>query len=116
MKIEPLQTLLSFTTNKHQTLLIYLSDKIKEQIQNAEYTTKDYYLNDKIFCIRKDNLELEMSGTIIQIDDDTIGIKISSVRNQFISTDDYYTFVQAKKQVKTQRQLMEQLMNQLQKK
>ncbi len=95
---------------------MFLPKSIQQTIKNSEYTDKDYYLDDKIYCIRRDNLHLELSGKLIWIDDDKLGIKLSAVRNQMIESKDYYTFVQAKKQVQTQRKLMEQLMKQLQEK
>ena len=116
MEIEPLKTLLSYSHNKKQTLSMFLPETIQKMIINSEYTDKDYYLDDKIYCIRRDNLQLEISGKLIWIDDEKLGIKLSSVRNQMIKSKDYYTFVQAKKQVQTQRKLMEQLMKQLQEK
>ena len=113
MNIEPLKTLLSYSTNKHQTLFEFLSEPLQKQLVNSNYTEDQYYLNDKIYCVRRDNLQLEITGKLFQIDDDKLGIRISPVRNQYIHRNNYYTFIQTKKSVQTQRKLMEQLMKQL---
>ena len=116
MKIDILQTIVGLSTNKKNTILAYLPGEIKEQLQKTEYTNKEYFINDKIYCIRKDNLDLEIIGKIFEIEDTKLGIRISHVRNQFIDTTEYHTFVQAKQEIKTQRELMKQLWKQLQEK
>jgi len=113
MKIEPLKTLVSLANNKKDTLLHFLSDDIKQKVSHLEYEDTDLYINDKVFCIRRDNLQLEIIGKIILIDEDKIGIRLSSVRNQFIDKTNYYMFIQCKKAITTQRELMKQLLQQL---
>ena len=113
MEIEPLKTLLSLANNKKDTLLHFLSDDIKQRVSHLEYEESELYINDKVFCIRRDNLQLEIIGKIILIDEDKIGIRLSSVRNQFIDKTNYYMFIQCKKAITTQRELMKQLLQQL---
>jgi hypothetical protein len=113
MDIEPLKTLLSLANNKKETLLHFLSDDIKQQVSHLEYEESELYINDKVYCIRRDNLQLEIIGKIILIDENKIGIRLSSVRNQFIDRNKYYMFIQCKKAITTQRELMKQLLQQL---
>jgi len=113
MEIEPLKTLLSLANNKKDTLLHFLSDDIKQRVSHLEYEESELYINDKVFCIRKDNLQLDVIGKITMIDGDKIGIRLSSVRNQFINKNKYYMFIQCKKVLTTQRELMKQLLQQL---
>jgi hypothetical protein len=113
MDIEPLKTILSLSSSKQQTLFDYLSKDLQNQLINSTYTEDKYYLNDTIFCIRKDNLQLEIKGKIFQIDNDTLGIQLSSTRNQYIDKKNYYTFVKTKQSTLSQRKLMEQLLKQL---
>ena len=113
MDIEPLKTLLSLANNKKDTLLHFLSDDIKQHVSHLDYVDDDLYINDKIYCIRRDNLQLEIIGKIIIIDEERIGIRLSSVRNQFINKNKYYIFIQYKKAISTQRELMKQLLQQL---
>ena len=58
MDIEPLKTLLSLANNKKETLLHFLSDDIKQQVSHLEYEESEMYINDKVYCIRKDALKL----------------------------------------------------------
>ena len=117
MKIEPLQTIMSLSNNKKETLLLFLSNEIKQKVKDLTLIDSDYYINDKIYCIRKDNLQLEIVGKIVIIDtlnhkSMNLGIQISNVRQQCIETDEYYTFIQ-KKRTSNQRELMQELLKQL---
>ena len=113
MRIEPLKTILSLSSNKQQTLFEYVSTDLKSKLIDSRYTEDKYYLNDTIFCIRKDNLHLEITGKIFQIDNQRLGIQLSPVRNQYIDKNNYYTFIKTKQSILTQRKLMEQLLKQL---
>lgn len=117
MKIEPLQTIMSLSNNKKETLLLFLSNEIKQKVKDLTLIDSDYYINDKIYCIRKDNLQLEIVGKIVIIDtlnheSMNLGIQISNVRQQSIKSDEYYTFIQ-KKRKSNQRELMQELLKQL---
>jgi hypothetical protein len=117
MKIEPLQTIMSLSNNKKETLLLFLSNEIKQKVKDLTLIDSDYYINDKVYCIRKDNLQLEIDGKIVIIDtlnheSMNLGIQISNVRQQCIKTDEYYTFIQ-KKRKSDQRELMQELLKQL---
>ena len=117
MKIEPLKTIMSLSNNKKETLLIFLSNEIKQKVTDLTLIDSDYYINDKVYCIRKDNLQLEIVGKIVIIDTlkyDSVklGIQISNVRQQCIKSDEYYTFIQ-KKRKSNQRELMQELLKQL---
>ena len=87
MKIEPLKTLVSLANNKKDTLLHFLSDDIKQKVSHLEYEDTDLYINDKVFCIRRDNLQLEIIGKIILIDEDKHGAIPPAVRNAIFIKD-----------------------------
>ena len=68
MDIEPLKTIMNSSSNKKDTLLNFLEKNIRKQIIKLEYEDKDFYINDKIYCIKKNTLELEYIGNIYCFD------------------------------------------------
>ena len=79
-----------------------------------EYEENQFYINDKIFCIKKNTLELEYIGKIYCIDDDDIiGLKLSNVRNINIDPEKYYIFVKVKTKDIKKRDFYKQLLEQL---
>ena len=112
MNIEPLKSILEWSPNKKDTLLYYLSNDVKEKVKNLELEEK-LYINDRIYCIKKNTLELEYDGSILYIDKDKIGIKITNIKTIRLNPDDYYIFVKCKKTISKQREFMKQLLEQL---
>ena len=113
MDIEPLKTILSYSNDKKDTLLNFLEKRVREKIIKLEYEDERFYINDKIFCIKRNTLELEFIGRIYCIDDDSIGIKLSNVRNVNINPDKYYIFVKIKSKDMKKRDFYKQLLEQL---
>jgi len=112
MNIEPLKSILEWSPNKKDTLLYYLSNDVKEKVKKLELEEK-LYINDRIYCIKKNTLELEYDGSILYIDKDKIGIKITNIKTIRLNPDDYYIFVKCKKTISKQREFMKQLLEQL---
>ena len=77
MDIEPLQSILEISNNRQKTILYYVSDEIKYQLQNLEYQQhiKDLYVNEHIYLLSKNTLELQHHGIITNIQDNQIHIK-----------------------------------------
>ena len=70
MDIEILKSILEISTDKHDTLMYFLSERIKERVEYLPLLVDDkIYLNDKIYCIGKNNLDLEYTGKVKHIDD-----------------------------------------------
>jgi hypothetical protein len=113
MDIEPLKTILSYSNDKKDTLLNFLEKRVREKIIKLEYEDKRFYINDKIYCIKRNTLELEYIGKIYCIEDDNIGIKLSNVRNVNINPDKYYIFVKIKSKDMKKRDFYKQLLEQL---
>lgn len=113
MDIEPLKTLMSYSNDKKDTLLNFLEKRVREKVIKLEYEDESFYINDKIFCIKRNTLELEYIGRIYCIDDDSIGIKLSNVRNININPDKYYIFVKVKSKDMKKRDFYKQLLEQL---
>ena len=113
MDCEPLKSVLEWSPDKKDTLLYYLSLDVKTKVINLDFEENNLYVQDRIFCIKRNTLELEHSGTILFIDDGKIGVKITSVRTLTIDPNKYYIFVKNKKTISKQREFMKQLLEQL---
>ena len=113
MDIEPLKTILSYSNDKKDTLLNFLEKRVREKVIKLEYEDESFYINDKIYCIKRNTLELEYIGKIYCIEDDNIGIKLSNVRNVNINPDKYYIFVKIKSKDMKKRDFYKQLLEQL---
>ena len=113
MDIEPLRSILKHSLNKKNTLLFFLSDKIKQKVHHLDYEEKNFYLNDSILCIKKSTLEIDIKGKILFIEENILGIKISSIKTICINPNDFYIFVKNNKTVNTQRHFMKELLKQI---
>ena len=113
MDIEPLKTILSITNDKQDTLLHFLKKDIREKVIDLELEEDDFYINDRIFCIKKNNLELDVVGRIISIDGNILGIKKTSTCTLYLDSSKYYIFVKYSKNAAQQRDFLEKLLEQL---
>ena len=113
MDIEPLKTLLSYSPDKKDTLLNFLEKNVREKVIKLEYEEDQFYINDKIYCVKRNTLEIKYIGKIYCMDDNTIGIKLSNVRNVNINPDKYYIFVKVKTKDIKKRDFYKQLLEQL---
>jgi hypothetical protein len=113
MDIEPLQTILSITNDKKDTLLHFLKKEVREKVIHLEYEEHDFYMNDRIFCIKKNNLELELVGRIISIDGNRLGVKRTSTCTIYIDSSKYYIFVKYLQNMSQQRDFLQTLLEQL---
>ena len=66
---EPLKSLIDLTTNKKNTILYFLSDTLKNKLKEYELCNDEFYLNDYVVGIKKNNLDKDFIGKIISIDD-----------------------------------------------
>jgi len=113
MDIEPLASILEWSENKKETLISFLPQNVKMKVQKLELEEEKLYVQDRIFCIKRNTLELEHDGNIIYIDNNKIGLKISNIKTVRIDPQKYYIFVKCKKTVSKQREFMKQLLEQL---
>ena len=111
--IEPLKTLLSYSSNPKENFMHYLSKEIREKIIRSEYETSKFYLDDFVYCIRKDTLQLECSGRIKYVDSDRLYNKKETYKSIYIEPNDYYIFVKHTAKMYKKRFMMEQLLKQL---
>ena len=113
MEIEPLKSILEWSEDKKDTLMYYLPLDVKKKVVNLEFEEKSLYVHDRIFCIKRNTLELEHQGTIVYIEDGKMGLKVNSVKTVTLDPKKYYIFVKCKKTISKQREFMKQLLEQL---
>ena len=112
MDIEILKSILKISSDKHDTLMYFLSDDIKERVELLPLLVDDkIYLNDKIYCIGKNNLDLEYTGNVKHIDD-RLMIKHNGL-SVYIDPTRYYIFVEPNQTRKSDRQFYESLLKSL---
>ena len=72
MNIEPLKSYLNNNNNHNKTKLIsdFLNKDILIKLKNSEYIEGDFFINDRLFFIKKNTLELEYVGNITYIQKD----------------------------------------------
>ena len=109
---EPLRSILEISNDKKDTLLHFLSLDVKRKVIDCDLEDKDFFINDKVFCVKKNTLELEIVGKIICIDGDNLGIKKPSM-NVYIDSKKYYIFVRMTKQITSQRDFLKKLLETL---
>ena len=113
MDIEPLKSVLKWSTDQKDTLLYYLPFDVKTKVINLDLEEEKLYVQDRVFCIKRNTLEIEHIGTILFIDGGKIGIKITSLKTVTVDPNRYYIFVKCKKTISKQREFMKQLLEQL---
>ena len=113
MNIEILEPMLKITKDKENVITYFLSEETRNKIQHYKYEENEFYLNDFIYCIRKDTLEIETYGKIIMIKKNKIGIKKSKYINHYIDRDNYYFFIKNTNKMKNQREFLKELLKKI---
>lgn len=91
--IEIIKSIMDISENKEKTLLYFLDDNIIYKLNNYNLNiNKDFYLNDYIILINKSSLDIEISGKIIYIKNDKIGI-LKNNRTIYYIRSNYYVFI-----------------------
>ena len=111
MDIEPLKSYLRNKENIQEEINIFLDDDIKSKIRSTEYIEREFYIDDKLFFIKRNTLELEYVGKVYCLDGFKISIKLSQYRNVTLDSKNYYIFRKIKE--KTKREIMEELLEKL---
>ena len=68
--MEPLQTLLHISEDKHKDLIHYLPSETTSHLNSHEYIDafKDLYLNESVTCVSKETGLITLSGKILKND------------------------------------------------
>ena len=104
---EPLKTIIDLTTDKRETIMFFLSPKQKTLLKDYELIEdNNFYLNDYIVLVKRNNLETEYKGKVICVDDDENRLTIKN-------PDVYYIFIKPNNSKKNDRQFFESLLKKL---
>ena len=109
MNTEPLKTILDLTNNKQDSIVFFLSDNVKSQLNNYylyDKQNKDIFINQYIICVKKNNLQIEVKGKIISINNDNICISINNIYNKYVNISQYYTFLKNSKSKSNDRDFL----------
>ena len=79
MNIEPLKSYLQNKEDIKISLEPFLEKDIFKKLTNTIYIERDYFINDKLFLIKRNTLELEYIGKVYCIDINSLDIKLSDV-------------------------------------
>lgn len=115
MNIDILEDIIKISSNKKNTLLYFLDNNIVNKIKNYDLinNTNKLYLKDKLYCIRKDTLELEYYLTINYVKDNIIGLQKNKNYTININANNYYLFLKSINN-KNNRKYFEELLKQMQ--
>ena len=110
--LEPLKTIINLTTDKKLTIIFFLNDNLQCKLKEYELIDDNFYLNDFVCIIKKNNLENIYNGKIISVNDNEITIK-NNQHNITIDTDLYYVFVKRNLSKNNDRQFYKSLLEKL---
>ena len=110
--LEPLKTIINLTTDKKLTIIFLLNDNLQCKLKEYELIDDNFYLNDFVCIIKKNNLENIYNGKIISVNDNEITIK-NNQHNITIDTDLYYVFVKRNLSKNNDRQFYKSLLEKL---
>lgn len=94
-----LKPILDIYDIKKDTLLFYLDSTIKKQVEDFKYLDddNDLFLNDKVYCIKRSTLYLDVIGFIQSIKGKKISLKVKSKYGIHINQDEYHIFIKRRK-------------------
>ena len=94
MEINILKNIVDVSTDKKNTILFFLKPENSIKLKKTEYVTKDMlYLNNKIFLVKKNTLDIKYKGKIIYHKKNKLGINITNKYNIYINDiNNYYIF------------------------
>ena len=107
---EPLKSIIDVTSDKKNTILYFLSLDLKKKL--TEYNLcedNDFYLNDFIICIKKNNLKNDFTGKITEICKNKLCLKVNNY-NVKINPNHYYIFIKPNTSKKNDRHFFESLL------
>ena len=94
-----LKPILDIYDTKKDVLLFYLDTNVTKQIECFAYLDDDneLFLNDKIYCIKRSTLELDVVGFIQAIKQTKISLKVKRKYGVHINQDEYHIFIKRRK-------------------
>ena len=94
MNVEIIKELVSVSNDKKNTILFFLQHKEQQKLKNTELIDKkSIYLDNKIYLVKKNTLELKYNGKLQYYKNNKLGLKINNNYTIYISDlDNYYIF------------------------
>ncbi|MBH10035.1 MAG: hypothetical protein CMG74_06750 [Candidatus Marinimicrobia bacterium] len=94
MNIEIIKELVSVSNEKKNTILFFLQPKEQKKLKNTELIDKkSIYLDNKIYLVKKNTLELKYNGKLQYYKNNKLGLQINNNYTIYISDlDNYYIF------------------------
>ena len=110
-----LKPILDIYDTKKEVLLFYLDPFVKEQVEDFDYLDdgNDLFLNDKIYCIKRSTLDIDVIGYIQAIKGKKISLKVKSKYGVHINQNEYHIFIKRRKTKKNDRDFYKALLNSL---
>ena len=78
--IDILKPILDIYDTKKDVLLFYLEPNVRSEVEDFDYLddNHDLFLNDKVYCIKRSTLYLDVIGFIQSIKGKKISLKVKS--------------------------------------
>jgi hypothetical protein len=113
--IDILKPILDIYDTKKDVLLFYLEPQVRFQVEDLDYLDddNDLFLNDKVFCIKRSTLEVDVVGFIQAIKGTKISLKVKSRYGVHVNQDEYHIFIKRRKCKKNDRDFYKALLNAL---
>tara|TARA_B100001094_G_scaffold116751_1_gene112614 strand:+ start:575 stop:946 length:372 start_codon:yes stop_codon:yes gene_type:complete len=114
--MEPLQSILKIYQNKDEVFKQYLPSKTIEKIQGSVfYNEKEetLFLDENVTFVKKNTGLIDKKGKVICIRDDLITLKTINKANITMNKNEYYIFIQQRKNKKNNRNFYKSLLNEL---
>ena len=110
-----LKPILDIYDTKKDVLLFYLDVAVKGQVEDFDYLDddNDLFLNDKVYCISRSTLDLDVIGFVQAIKGKKISLKVKSKYGVHINQDEYHIFIKRRKTKKNDREFYKALLNAL---
>jgi len=110
-----LKPILDIYDTKKEVLLFYLDPCVKEQVEDFDYLDdgNDLFLNDKIYCIKRSTLDIDVIGYIQAIKGKKVSLKVKSKYGVHINQNEYHIFIKRRKTKKNDRDFYKALLNSL---
>lgn len=113
--IDILKPILDIYDTKKDVLLFYLEPTIRTEVEDFDYLDDkhDLFLNDKVYCIKRSTLELDVIGFVQVIKEQNISLKVKSRYGVHINKNEYHIFIKRRKSKKNDREFYKALLNAL---
>ena len=113
--LDILKPILDIYDTKLSTLLFYLSPTIQAQVCDCDYLDDDneLFLNDKVFAIRRSDLQLDCIGCIHGIKPNRLTLRKTTGSMVHLQTEQYHILFKRKRSKQNDREFYQALLNSL---